>query len=511
MNWLHSRTIILFFFFGNLSCLDKPSINAIKTVQPYSGKYKLTENPSNVCEVQNPSLNLLNLTAQDYPKHKIITKGEILIQELIPDYLSVQALHKTFTNFPNHDLSHLSFQAYYGNIPVCGSPIRAHLNQDNISLSDYDKFSGLVDSLNSEILWPEKPDINKILLEDSSSGDIKNLEITNSEKCLYINEQKLVPAWQFWGFNDQGKYTGFVNNSSLLHKYSTDFGASGLFQVYEENIDSEETIDVKVDNIADNGYLCSQEFLTLVELEYDFLDESTYDEVTTIFANAHRISKKISDVGGGHWSKVQVLLHIPTSTVNASPQFLAPGSGWEKFPTIYMPRNFQSLVNLRTDLDVLAHEYGHYLVYKTLRDIYNWEGRSIHEGFADFIAYMINGDHCLAESIVSGCLRTGNNSLHVDDIGQADSFNYYSFGELISGMLWDIVEDANWTFEDGLLFIVNAIEHLTYSSDFEQMINALLRSEKELFQEEYSCVIFENARERGFSSSSLESLDISCN
>ena len=58
------------------------------------------------------------------------------------------------------------------------------------------------------------------------------------------------------------------------------------------------------------------------------------------------------------------------------------------------------LRNLGLDLDVVAHEMGHMVVFETLRDARpSTETLVVHEGLADALANQHAGDPCVAESV----------------------------------------------------------------------------------------------------------------
>ena len=98
------------------------------------------------------------------------------------------------------------------------------------------------------------------------------------------------------------------------------------------------------------------------------------------------------------------------------------------------------LQNLGLDLDVVAHELGHYVLFETLKDASaGSESLVIHEGGADFLAFAHSGDACLGESTCpsgsvicaqTSCLRSGLNSNKITD-GQFDpQTEFHLLGQL---------------------------------------------------------------------------------
>ncbi|MFK7827859.1 MAG: hypothetical protein AB8G05_27170 [Oligoflexales bacterium] len=332
----------------------------------------------------------------------------------------------------------------------------------------------------------------------------------------------MIAAWQFWSINDfASEYTGFISSQKVLHSYKTNLHAAGLFKTYNKNKESNNIIEVEVSGMQRSGYMCNNSFLTKVDFDSEIVDENLYFEASSMFANANLISEKVKYLGGNSWYSAQLLLFLGPE----SPAFNMIGNtrSQDKLHTIEIPRRFSFgngfLENLRTDSDVLFHEYGHYMVYKTLKDTSDGEVFAIHDGFADFIAYMMNGDNCLGESLcentngcsVRTCLRTGNNEIHLRELPEFIApGQHYKHSELISGMLWDIHEESELSFDDGLFWIYNTIEYLEHSGNFDNMIKAIIESDIDLFQGENSCAIFNQASKRGFSVPSLESIATNC-
>ncbi|MFK7826337.1 MAG: hypothetical protein AB8G05_19475 [Oligoflexales bacterium] len=507
---------------GNLACQEAPVINRRSAPPPDYGKFRLTDNPREACEIQNSSLSLFNQLELDFQMRELVTKGQESINQNLPEYLSAQPLLDTYMKV-NRELAHISFQTSYEGIPVCGGPIRVHLRDNLISLRAQTKFIELPTSLDQNIEWGSKPNIIDLMMTTFSNKNMTGMEISETKQCLMVENGSIFPAWQFWSVNDFGhNYTGFVDSKTLIKSYQTNFHASGLFKVHEKNIDNK-IVNIEIEGMQRSGYLCNNLFMTKVDLKSEILDKNTYFEAASMFVNANKISEKIKIIGGSPWHPEQILLYLTdSSNGNTSYNPIGFSNAQDKLHTILIPRTEGFFENLRTDSDVLYHEYGHHLVYKTVQELSNPESFAIHDGFADFFAYMINGDNCLAETICRNpssacskpgeCLRSAANNLRLSNLPKVFSRGgHYKHSELISALLWDTKQAANWTDAEGLSWVYNAIEYLDHAADFDSMIYSLIESDTDLFQSKNKCVIFNQAIQRGFSGLTLQNLQEICN
>ena len=103
---------------------------------------------------------------------------------------------------------------------------------------------------------------------------------------------------------------------------------------------------------------------------------------------------------------------------------------------IELGRGVQVFNNMGLDIDVVAHEVGHFIVWQGIQfsvprmdESQKIHTAAIHEGLADFFTFASTGDACLAESICSAdafvddrlkraceapsCLRLGKYWLYV--------------------------------------------------------------------------------------------------
>ncbi len=158
-----------------------------------------------------------------------------------------------------------------------------------------------------------------------------------------------------------------------------------------------------------------------------------------------------------------------------------------------------TLQNLPLDFDVVAHEFAHHVIYRTLKARHK-QAIALHEGLADYFTYAASGDSCLGESIcppespacyVEGqCLRTADNDLQLED-----SQNQHTKGQVISALLWDL--HAQWDIPAAtvLRIVFDTVALLGMDSDFRAFALTLLHVA--LLQGKHSCAIIREFHERG--------------
>jgi hypothetical protein len=127
--------------------------------------------------------------------------------------------------------------------------------------------------------------------------------------------------------------------------------------------------------------------------------------------------------------------YLPSGTYGEGTPHIVIGTGWE-----FGQGEERSLQNLGKDADVSMHEFGHHIVWRSLRETVGQSGH-MHEGYADYFTYAITGNTLLGESIVKSkpSLRDGN------QVGKVTPFLEKKFenlphypGQFWSSTLWEI-------------------------------------------------------------------------
>ena len=176
----------------------------------------------------------------------------------------------------------------------------------------------------------------------------------------------------------------------------------------------------------------------------------------------------------------------PASAVRGARIFIADGDN-------------HALQNLALDFDVVAHEFAHHVIYRTLKARHE-QAVALHEGLADYFTYAATGDSCLGESICPAgspvcyvdeqCLRTADNDLQI-----AEEQNQHTKGQVISALLWDLHAQWDMPAKTVLRVVFDTVAALSVDSDFRAFAMTLLHVA--LLQGDYSCAIISEFHERG--------------
>ena len=175
----------------------------------------------------------------------------------------------------------------------------------------------------------------------------------------------------------------------------------------------------------------------------------------------------------------------------------------------------QGLVNLSRDSDVIIHELAHHVLYQYLKTARGETG-ILHEGFADYFAYAINGDPNLGETIVPGgaFLRTANlgpGPLY-DDPNQARTS--HQGGAHWAALLWQLRRQ----FGEGIdTLVYRSLAYMPPDASIQDAFIALIEADRAqvIAPSEYvdssqraakKCDIIRAGLERGFSAA-LADLD----
>src|SRR5690606_1420058 len=162
--------------------------------------------------------------------------------------------------------------------------------------------------------------------------------------------------------------------------------------------------------------------------------------------------------------------------------FIPADSAGADLPTIFVGDGDGSILkNLPRDGDVIGHEFGHHVIYQSLKST---RGQSLilHEGLADFFAFSRTNDACLVESICpknssacwvpNSCLRTADNNIKYQD-QTFKAVQGHLQGQVISGMLWDLRKSNAVPADDVTKLAYKAVSFLEEESGFRHFFLAL--------------------------------------
>jgi hypothetical protein len=174
--------------------------------------------------------------------------------------------------------------------------------------------------------------------------------------------------------------------------------------------------------------------------------------------------------------------YMPSSLGKGSQAKILIGTGWEEGQPGQTQRKLRYLGR---DTDVVMHEFGHHIVYRTLRDV-SGQGGAIHEGTADYLTYAITGNNLLGESIVASgeSLRAGNKTGTVDPYVGAKP---HVAGEFWSSTLWE-VRKAMGPWKNGFYvfdkIVWESIDLLKQDANYYDFISALSRATEQFAKSE---------------------------
>jgi len=151
--------------------------------------------------------------------------------------------------------------------------------------------------------------------------------------------------------------------------------------------------------------------------------------------------------------------------------------------------SLQVPVDFAEDADVIVHEYGHALQDDAVAGTYfaTFEGSSLGEGFADFLAASVHGDSCVFEWIVAVvypgllCVRTLDNARHYPEDFDPDE---HITGLIWGGALWDLVQGFGGDEAARMKVLTLALQshfYLNQSADFADAAAALRQADIDLY------------------------------
>ena len=354
----------------------------------------------------------------------------------------------------------------------------------------------------------------------------QHVRYNGQSRCLQVTtEGYLHPILKVLATIDGEPFYLFVDDYSIRSIEPVGFDVSGLARVFPNNSKDNRLTDVALTNLVGNSTLTS-EFLTVSAP--DNFPKATSDnhrfifepsdpryKQTAVFAYAQQHLRFFQGLGFEWYGPKPLRIRVdvkPRGFVNNA-LFVPADSGDGPLPTISIGNgDGDALQDLALDSDVVSHELGHHVLYKTLTST-SGESLVLHEGLADFFAFSRTNDDCLGESICplgsrdcfveNQCLRTAESSLSYRD----DFWNYLAgdanrlghlHGQAVSGMLWDMRRNKAIGSNELTKLVFQASSHFVNNSGFSDLLLALLHADKELYNGKYNSAIRTAAEGRGF-------------
>jgi hypothetical protein len=416
------------------------------------------------------------------------------------------------------------FRFYVNGTPFCEYHVRAHELSDRSVL-----MLGSVPDIDTYETAPnEWPDFSlawdHILRSISQESGQSSIVLKHRSKCIVTINQKLMPVWKVKVEAGGLPYYALADGYETVSTEPGFFDVDSTATVYPENRLSGELGPLLLTDLAGDGTLRSTYLKTTVPLAwkqakatnntFSFAPtDERFDEIQA-YANVQRHFDFFKSIGFEWYgpAPIDVRIHVkPQGRANNA--LFMPGSDADNsLPSISIDDgDGEELRYLVSDSDVVSHEFGHHVIYKTLRKV-DGESLVLHEGLADFFAFARTQDGCLGESIcpmgsgaciVEGqCLRTALNSLkYQDDLWRqwAGSRNRlgHLHGQLISGMLWDLVKSGDVPITVLPKLVLSGINYFQTSSGFRDLMLGLFTADKEFYAGAYGAKIKAAAEARG--------------
>ncbi len=159
----------------------------------------------------------------------------------------------------------------------------------------------------------------------------------------------------------------------------------------------------------------------------------------------------------------------------------------------------QILQNLSRDIDVIAHETSHHIIYN-YGGLHSLKGESgaIHEGTADYFTYALTGDPYLAEGapVMGDYLRTAENQLTYP---MNFEYDIHTRGNLWSSTLWQLRNSVVTEEQKNIdIIVARGLAFLNPEAVFLDYANGLLLADQEYMDGRYRCKIASVLGGRGF-------------
>ena len=363
------------------------------------------------------------------------------------------------------------------------------------------------------------------VLSNFNSNEQVDIAWSSPDQCLSITEHQLVPTWEFDLRRGSQLFHARVIGRRPAQIANASFHAVEA-SIFQEN-SLHERVNIAVEGVDERGTLCNPFFETAptnlenpalaIDNKFEFATDDPRFADTSVFTNATLMMRWFID-HGYDWNKENILLVVKDKYTERSNAEYTPGDRIisNQRPAIRFGEEVSgSLHNLTTDADVVGHELGHHVIYKSIKSRYmNIDEKIMHEGLADFFRFAKTGDACLAESIcpASGdicivprqCLRTADNTMGMDE---ARNNGPHRGSQFLSGMLWDFSGSKGMNRDEAARIAIRAIDYIpTEGAYFRDLVLALMIADRSINNGVNACNIDQIARQRGMTSM-LEGVD----
>jgi hypothetical protein len=347
-----------------------------------------------------------------------------------------------------------------------------------------------------------------------------NVTFRGSRRCYYVTNGSLLPVWEMTAIAEGAPYVVRADGYEVASLEPMFFATTGQARVFPFNRLDSALQDVALTGLTGDGSLSSEFLRTKLPAGKQAANEPThvfsydpsdfrFDEAMA-YSHAQAHLEYVSKLGFAWYGPkpLELKIHTPPQGKKNNALFEPGDESGRYLPTITIDDgDGVGLQNLVSDGDVVSHEFGHHVIYKTLRSV-SGESLVLHEGLADFLVFSRTGDPCLGESICpqnsgacikpGACLRTAANNLsYGDPLWNTWTGSGHLRGQLISGLLWDLRSRPNVPPDDIPRLTMKAISLFAESSGFCDFLTALYASDRDMFGGTYKVALDEIALKRG--------------
>ncbi len=478
------------------------------------------------------TLTTANLTALslDSRKSAFLTKSETIISDLFPAPIEPHIITDSYIDGVGSQ--HIDFSFSINSVPLCQFYSRVHsLNDETIVTGKLPKNLPLK---HIPTQWQSTNNEQQLIMD---SLELKGTaKVLSKKECLVWDKGNLKAGFELDFTVNNLPYYGLVADNQVIKSEARFFDVvTEQAKVYERTT-STNTITVKtitLPGMSDGGSLCSARFRTVVpsnvtqafatNASFDFPTTDQRFKETSIFTNITTQSNWFLSLG--------ILKAWPGPKIDL---FMDGTNNFKNNTSVYLPQTNSSnptiklgagdnkdLQNLYFDYDVVSHELGHHIVYRTLKTT-SGESLVLHEGLADFFVFSNTKDPCLGRLICpstgslcysSACLRTGLFPLSLTD--SSLPVQAHKRSQFISSLLWDL-GNGNTKFgvtNIGLEVItkdtLKAIEFFPQDAGYAAFIKSLMQADKVLYKSANCSAIQAAALSRGMGNS-LAAENVDC-
>lgn len=416
-----------------------------------------------------------------------------------------------------------TLQSYIDGIKVCGSQLKT------VGVGQETYLVGAIPSAEPRRSFNAEDFAFSTELTDRIAERFYGQEVrmSASAPCLYPeSEAGYRPAQEVWfAVGDRLYYRGYHDGDQFIELHPIGFDVDGSARIYDSN-PREGTIRVfNLLGLTETGRLGNRYFVTKMnanggntdrvlssnnQFYYDSDTSSDAFAEASVFTNANRILGFFSSL-----EYTESNFGSRTITLNLAPGFAGNAQ--------YIPSNTGSpvisigedepgrLENLRLDMDVVNHEFGHHVVFGSLQDTGKIIDGSrqvlvMHEALADYFSFAFSGDSCLGESlcpsgsqlcaVANQCLRSANTLMTMTSDPSIGLNKEHLRGQFMSAFLWNVRSEASvdkTTFDK---LVLKAVKLLRADSGYQDMLLNLHIADRDSNNGSYCSIIKSKAEGR---------------